>query len=70
VWVVATTQVSSDFFARATTAATRLELLETRAHYRTLQSVHELKRFCQRVYEKWMDMAVMSGSLRLPGFVH
>lgn len=60
------TQVSSDF-SQSNYSSSRLELLETRAHYRTLQQ-YMIETLCQRVYEKWMDMAVMSGSLRLPGF--
>mgnify|MGYP005989251825 FL=1 len=60
------TQVSSDF-SQSNYSSSRLELLETRAHYRTLQQ-YMIETLCQRVYEKWMDMAVMSGALRLPGF--
>ena len=60
------TQVSSDF-SQSNYSSSRLELLETRAHYKTLQQ-YMIETLCQRVYEKWMDMAVMSGSLRLPGF--
>ena len=60
------TQVSSDF-SQSNYSSSRLELLETRAHYRTLQQ-YMIETLCQRVYEQWMDMAVMSGVLRLPGF--
>lgn len=60
------TQVSSDF-SQSNYSSSRLELLETRAHYRTLQQ-YMIETLCQRVYDKWMDMAVMSGALRLPGF--
>ena len=60
------TQVSSDF-SQSNYSSSRLELLETRAHYRTLQQ-YMIETLCQRVYDKWMDMAVMSGVLRLPGF--
>lgn len=60
------TQVSSDF-SQSNYSSSRLELLETRAHYKTLQQ-YMIETLCQRVYEKWMDMAVMSGALRLPGF--
>lgn len=60
------TQVSSDF-SQSNYSSSRLELLETRAHYRTLQN-YLIERLCQPVYEKWMDMAVLAGELRMPAF--
>jgi lambda family phage portal protein len=60
------TQVSSDF-SQSNYSSSRLELIETRAHYRTLQQ-YIIERLCQPVYEKWMDMAVMSGELRVSGY--
>jgi lambda family phage portal protein len=60
------TQVSSDF-SQSNYSSSRLELIETRAHYRTLQQ-YVIERLCQPVYEKWMDMAVLAGELRVPAF--
>jgi lambda family phage portal protein len=60
------TQVSSDF-SQSNYSSSRLELLETRAHYKALQQ-YLIESLCEMVYEKWMDMAVMSGVLELPGF--
>jgi lambda family phage portal protein len=60
------TQVSSDF-SQSNYSSSRLEILETRAHYRTLQQ-YLIEALCQRVYSKWIEMAVMSGELDLPGY--
>ncbi len=60
------TQVSSDF-SSSNYSSSRLELLETRAHYRTLQQ-YLIDNLCQPIYERWMEMAVMSGVVRAPGF--
>jgi len=60
------TQVSSDF-SQSNYSSSRLELLETRAHYRTLQQ-YLIDNLCQPIYERWMEMAVMSGVVRAPGF--
>jgi len=60
------TQVSSDF-SQSNYSSSRLELIETRAHYRTLQQ-YMIDTLCQPVYEKWIEMAVMSGALRMPAF--
>ena len=60
------TQVSSDF-SQSNYSSSRLELLETRAHYRTLQQ-YLIETLCQEVYKKWIEMAVMSGNLDLPGY--
>jgi lambda family phage portal protein len=60
------TQVSSDF-SQSNYSSSRLELIETRAHYRGLQQ-YIIERLCQPVYEKWMEMAVMAGELRVSGF--
>ena len=60
------TQVSSDF-SQSNYSSSRLELIETRAHYKTLQQ-YMIEALCEMVYEKWMDMAVLSGVLDLPGF--
>lgn len=60
------TQVSSDF-SQSNYSSSRLELLETRAHYRTLQK-YLIETLCEEVYSKWLEMAVMSGALELPGY--
>ena len=60
------TQVSSDF-SQSNYSSSRLELLETRTHYRTLQQ-YLIESLCQEVYKKWIEMAVMSGNLDLPGY--
>jgi len=60
------TQVSSDF-SQSNYSSSRLELLETRAHYKTLQQ-YLIDALCQEVYCKWMEMAVLAGVLEMPGF--
>ena len=60
------TQVSSDF-SQSNYSSSRLELLETRAHYRTLQQ-YVIESLCEKVFSKWLEMAVMSGVLDLPGY--
>jgi lambda family phage portal protein len=60
------TQVSSDF-SQSNYSSSRLELIETRAHYKTLQQ-YMIEKLCQPIYERWVDMAVMSGALQMPAF--
>ena len=60
------TQVSSDF-SQSNYSSSRLELIETRAHYRTLQQ-YVIDKLCQPIYERWIEMAVMSGVLQMPAF--
>ena len=60
------TQVSSDF-SQSNYSSSRLELLETRAHYKTLQQ-YMITSLCREVYGKWLEMAVMAGVLDLPGY--
>ena len=60
------TQVSSDF-SQSNYSSSRLELLETRTHYKTLQQ-YLIESLCEEVYEKWLEMAVLAGVLDLPGF--
>ena len=60
------TQVSSDF-SKSNYSSSRLELLETRTHYKTLQQ-YLVETLCERVYERWLEMAVMAGVLNLPGY--
>jgi len=60
------TQVSSDF-SQSNYSSSRLELLETRTHYKVLQQ-YLIESLCEEVYEKWLEMAVLAGALDLPGF--
>ena len=60
------TQVSSDF-SQSNYSSSRLELLETRTHYKTLQQ-YLIESLCEEVYERWLEMAVMAGVLDLPAF--
>jgi len=60
------TQVSSDF-SQSNYSSSRLELLETRTHYKTLQQ-YLIESLCEPVYHKWLEMAVMAQVLDLPGF--
>jgi lambda family phage portal protein len=60
------TQVSSDF-SQSNYSSSRLELLETRTHYKVLQQ-YVIEALCEEVYERWLDMAVLAGVLDLPNF--
>ena len=60
------TQVSSDF-SQSNYSSSRLELLETRTHYKVLQQ-YVIESLCEEVYERWLEMAVMAGVLDLPNF--
>lgn len=60
------TQVSSDF-SQSNYSSSRLELLETRTHYKVLQQ-YLIESLCEEVYERWLEMAVLAGVLDLPGF--
>jgi lambda family phage portal protein len=55
------TQVSSDF-SQSNYSSSRLELLETRTHYKVLQQ-YVIEALCEEVYERWLDMAVLAGVL-------
>ena len=46
-------------------SSSRLSLLEERDTYRQLQA-WMIENFHQRVFEAWLDMAVLSGALNLP----
>jgi lambda family phage portal protein len=48
-------------------SSSRLSLLEERDTYKCLQR-YFIENFHQIVFEKWMDMAVLSGTLSLPGY--
>ena len=60
------TQVSSDF-SQSNYSSSRLELLETRTHYKTLQQ-YLIESLCEEVYEKWLEMAVLASAIDLPAF--
>jgi lambda family phage portal protein len=60
------TQVSSDF-SQSNYSSSRLELLETRTHYKVLQQ-YVIEALCEEVYERWLDMAVLAGVLDLPNY--
>ena len=42
-------------------------MLEDRTQYKSLQQFF-IKGLHQRVFEQWLDMAVLSGALSLPGY--
>lgn len=56
--------VSRDF-SQTNYSSSRLSLLEDRDHWRVLQK-WLIENLHQRVFEVWMDMAVLSGALPLP----
>jgi len=54
-------------FSESNYSSSRLSLLEERDTYRVLQR-YMIENFHQQVFEQWLDMAVLSGALRLPGY--
>ena len=58
--------VSKDF-SQTNYSSSRLSLLEERDTYRVLQRFF-VENFHQIIFEKWLDMAVLSGELSLPGY--
>lgn len=58
--------VSKDYSA-TNYSSSRLSLLDERDHWRVLQS-WLVENFHQRVYERWLDLAVLSGTLSLPRY--
>jgi len=54
-------------FSESNYSSSRLSLLEERDTYRVLQR-YMIENFHQQVFEGWMDMAVLSGALSLPGY--
>jgi capsid protein len=64
---VSALKASAKTFQRATTAAVGLSLLEERDTYKVLQRFF-IENFHQQVFEGWLDMAVLSGELSLPGY--
>lgn len=69
--VAATTGVpypslSSDY-SQTNYSSSRLELLEAREHWRTLQQ-HLIEHLHRPVFERWLQLAVAVGALDLPGY--
>lgn len=58
--------ISRDF-SETNYSSSRLSLLEDREHWRTVQS-YLIENFHQRVFEEWLDAAVLSGELELPDY--
>ena len=54
-------------FSESNYSSSRLSLLEERDTYRVLQR-YMIENFHQPVFEAWLEMAVLSGSLQLPGY--
>jgi lambda family phage portal protein len=54
-------------FSESNYSSSRLSLLEERDTYRVLQR-YMIENFHQQVFEQWLDMAVLSGALSLPGY--
>jgi lambda family phage portal protein len=54
-------------FSESNYSSSRLSLLEERDTYRVLQR-YMIENFHQPVFETWLEMAVLSGALNLPGY--
>jgi len=54
-------------FSESNYSSSRLSLLEERDTYRVLQRFM-VENFHQIVFDQWLDMAVLSGALNLPGY--
>ena len=54
-------------FSEGSYSSTRQALLAERDHWKVLQAWF-LECFCQPVFEKWLEMAVLSGVLKLKGY--
>ena len=54
-------------FSESNYSSSRLSLLEERDTYKVLQR-YFIENFHQTVFDKWLDMAVLSGELNLPGY--
>jgi lambda family phage portal protein len=54
-------------FSESNYSSSRLSLLEERDTYRVLQR-YMIENFHQPVFEAWLEMAVLSGALALPGY--
>lgn len=58
--------ISRDF-SQTNYSSSRLSLLEDRDHWRVLQA-WMVENFHRRVFSEWLDLAVLSNALSLPGF--
>ena len=58
--------ISKDF-SQSNYSSSRLSMLEDRTQYKSLQQFF-IKGLHQRIFEQWLDMAVLSGALNLPGY--
>lgn len=58
--------ISRDF-SETNYSSSRLSLLEDREHWRMVQA-YLIENFHQRVFERWLDAAVLSGTLDLPDY--
>ena len=58
--------ISRDF-SQTNYSSSRLSLLEDRDHWRILQS-WLIENFHRRVFSEWLDLAVLSNALSLPGY--
>lgn len=58
--------ISRDF-SQTNYSSSRLSLLEDRDHWRILQS-WLIENFHRRVFSEWLDLAVLSNALALPGY--
>ena len=58
--------VSRDF-SKTNYSSSRLSLLEDRSQYRSIQN-YLIDNFHTRVFEAWLEMAVLSGNLNLPNY--
>ena len=58
--------VSGDY-SRTNYSSSRLALVETRAHWQSLQH-YLIENLHRNIYERWLEMAVISGELSFSGF--
>ena len=58
--------ISRDF-SQTNYSSSRLSLIEDRDHWRILQS-WMIENFHRRIFSEWLDLAVLSNSLSLPGY--
>jgi lambda family phage portal protein len=58
--------ISRDF-SQTNYSSSRLSLLEDRDHWRILQS-WMIENFHRRIFSEWLDLAVLSNALSLPGY--
>lgn len=54
-------------FSNTSYSSARTSLMDERDNYRVVQAWF-IRRLHKRVYEKWLDLAVLSGSLNLPSY--